>query len=424
MRGIARVVVSGVIAFMVTAGCNKTAAPPPAVCSAPQGAAADTQALASSDTAFAVALFQPTVSAASAGASTGPNVILSPYSVSAVLKMVDVGAAGETDAQIQSVLHLSGNGATVAPAYAALACQDETDGSADGNDLSIANSVWGQQGTAFESSFTSALSSGYEAPLQKVDFETDPAAAASTINGWVSAETQGEIPTLLQPGDVDPHTRLVLVNAVYFKGTWATGFDASATGPQPFTLSDGSMASVPTMSGNVTAGMGSYQGASIVELPYKGGGLAMDFILPGGSLSALESGMTSDSLAATVASLAAPSTVSLYLPKFSFTSTFALVPVLQGLGMTDLFDPTVANLSGMDGAMDLYVKTVVQQALVEVDESGTVAAAATAASTDDAFVSSGPPPVYIDHPFLFLIRDTKNGSILFMGQVEDPRQGS
>jgi serpin B len=420
MLRFARAMVPAVLASVAASGCtHDVTAPPPPVCSAPQGSSSDAQTLATGDTAFAIALFQPAVTAT--GASQ--NVIVSPYSVSATLTMVDVGAAGETDTQLQSVLQLPGNGATIAPAYAALACQDETDGTASGDTLSIANSIWGQQGTAFQSSFLSTLSGGYQAPLQQVDFESDPGAAVSTINGWVSGETQGEIPSLLQPGDVDPSTRIVLVDAVYFKGAWATAFDPNSTSPQPFTLADGTQVAVPTMVGTVTLGTGYAIGAAIYELAYKGGSLAMDFIVPTGSLSSFESGLTSASLGATVAALGKPeSDVLMLLPKFSFTTNLALVPILQGLGITDLFDPATANLSGMDGQMDLYVKTVVQQAIVEVDETGTVAAAATSASGDEA--SFSPPTVTIDQPFLFLIRDTKNGSILFMGQVQDPRQGS
>jgi serpin B len=418
MGRLARAAVSAAVACLAAAGCSK-AAPPPPVCSAPQGSASDAQGLASGDTAFAVALFQPVVTLVGAT----HNVILSPYSVSATLTMVDVGAAGETDAQIQSVLHLPGNGTTVAPAYAALACGDETDGTADGDTLAIANSVWGQQGMAFQSAFTSTLSQAYEAPLQQVDFASDPDAAASSIDAWVSGKTEGQIPALLQPGDLDPTARLVLVDAVYFKGSWETAFDPSQTTPQPFTLDDGSTVQVPTMSGSVSLRSGYSPAVEIYELGYKGGALAMDFLLPLASLGAYASSLTADSLAATVATLGQPeSQTSMLLPKFSFTTHVALAPILGGLGMTDLFDPTRADLSGMDGAKDLYVSAVVQQAIIEVDESGTVAAAATEGTVSDALGAAG--PIAIDRPFLFLIRDTKNGSILFMGQVEDPRQGS
>jgi serpin B len=406
-------------AALAVVGCTAKAPPPPAaVCGATQGSSSAAQSLASDDTAFAVALYGP----AAAVVGAGQNVILSPYSVSATMTMIDVGAAGATDTQMQSVLHLPGNGATVAPAYAALACEDETDGSSQGNQLSLANSVWGQKGVAFEPTFLSVLSGGYEAPLQQVDFAGDPSGATITINDWVSQATQAEIPTLLQPGDVDSSTLLVLVNAVYFKGAWATGFDPSMTSSQPFTLSDGTQVSVPTMSGSVDFASGNLSGAlSVYELAYKGGSLAMDFLLPEGTLSALESSLTPALVTSALASLGSPFNQPITVPKFSFGDRVRLDPVLAAMGMPDVFNPLSADLPGIDGAKDLYVYFVLQQALVEVDEQGTVAAAATAAGvTDTAFQE----PIQIDRPFLFLIRDTKNGSILFMGRVEDPRQGS
>jgi serpin B len=403
---------------VVGAACSKSPPPPP-VCDAPQGSASDAQGLASADAAFAAAFWQPAATAA----GTGQNVILSPYSVSATLTMIDVGASGETDSQIQSVLHLPANGATVALAYAALACQDETDGSQGGDQLSIANSVWGQKGSSFQSSFLSTLDQGYGAPLQQIDFASDASGAAGAINQWVSGQTQGMIPTLVNPGDFDATTRIVLVDAVYFKGAWATAFDPARTSSKPFTLSDGSQVSVPTMDGNVTLRSGSIPAASVYELGYKDGALAMDILLPpAGALSSFESALTSDALAAAVASLGAPeSQMELLLPKFSFRTHLALAPVLGGMGMTDLFQPGVANLSGIDGAQDLYVSAVVQEAVVEVDETGTVAAAATSGTVTSAGAAE---PTAIDHPFLFLIRDTSSGSILFMGRVENPQSGS
>jgi serine protease inhibitor len=411
--------VIGALACIVSPGCTAKTQPPPAVCSAPQGTSSTAQSLAADDTAFALAFYPP--AAAAAGASG--NVILSPYSVSATMTMVDVGAAGQTDSQIESVLHLPGNGTAVAPAYAALACGEEGDGSSNDNELLVANSLWAQQGFPFEQTFESVLENGYSAPLQQVDFKDNPASAATSINGWVSDKTQGEIPSLLQPGDVDMTTRLVLVNAIYFKGTWATGFDPNQTAMQPFTLGSGSQVPVATMNGTVNLRTGGSTTLTVVELPYRGGALAMDFLMPtlASGLAAFEATLTPTVLSGALGTLESTQ-VQLYLPKFSFTTRVALVPVLSGMGMTDVFVPGQANLSGMDGAMDLYVKTVVQQALVEVDEQGTVAAAATAAITDDDAVTSGPPTLRIDQPFLFLIRDTQSGGILFMGHVVNPSE--
>jgi serpin B len=414
-RVVSRVALGAALALAAAAGCQQQASP--AICSAPQGSEAAARSLAESNTTFAVAFYPP----AAAAAGAGQNVILSPYSASAVLTMLDVGAAGETATQIQSVLDLPASGAAVAPTYAALACDDETHGSADGNQLSVANSLWGQKGTAFQASFLSTLATGYGAPLQQVDFVADAAGATSTIDQWVSDQTQGAIPTLFQPGDLDSGTKLVLVNAVYFKGTWATGFDPSATSPQPFTLSDGTVVSVPTMDGTVSLSQGTGPGFSVVELPYQGGQVAIDFLVPDGALTALEASLTPTALLAALGSLEPRAGIEIQLPRFSFTTRVVLNPVLEGMGMPDAFTAGVANLSGIDGAQDLYVSVVVQQAMIEVDEQGTVAAAATGVGVGVAIALS---PVQIDHPFLFLLRDTSTGSVLFMGRVEDPRAGS
>ncbi len=398
------------------------------MCSAPQGSSSAADALVSADTEFGTAFYQPAATAA----GVGQNFVVSPYSVSATMQMVDVGAAGNTDAQIQSVLGLPTNAANLAPAYAAVACQDETDGQPEGDTLSIANSLWGQQGTRFEASFLSMLSTGYDAPLQQVDFLGNPTAAVDSINRWVSSATQGEIPTILQPSNVDADTRLVVVDAVYFKGTWETGFDPNQTSPQPFTLSDGTVVQVPTMIGStINAASGYGQDVTIYEIPYVGGGTAMDFLLPTlstvpATLADVEMNLTATTLAAAVATLGSgyqQSQVS--LPKFSFTTQLELVATLRGMGITDAFDTTKADFSGMDGMTDLSISAVEQQAMVEVDESGTVAAAATGwTACSNCELQAQPPQVTINRPFVFLIRNTRNGSILFMGRVEDPRAGS
>jgi serpin B len=405
------------------AGCTAKTDPPPVVCGAAQGSSSAAQSLASADTAFALAFYPPATTAAG---SPG-NVVVSPYSVSAAMTMLDVGAAGQTESQIESVLRLPADGTAEAPAYAALACATESDGSSNGNQLLIANSLWAQQGFPFEQTFESVLENGYGAPLQQVDFQGNSTGAEATINGWVSGKTQGEIRTLLQPGDVGPATTLVLVNAVYFQGTWADGFDASKTGSQPFTLSDGTQASVTTMTGTVKVRTGDSQGVTVAELPYRGGALVMDFLMPEtpGGLAALEFTLTPAILSGALATLGSPVSADVYLPKFSFTTRLGLAPVLAGLGITDVFMAKVANLSGIDGRMDLYVSAVLQEALVDVDEQGTVAAAATAVTVSLATCTGCggvPLVVRIDQPFLFLIRDTQSGSILFLGHVTDPRE--
>jgi serpin B len=417
----------GLLAGLATLGaCNGAVAPDgppgpkPTMCAAPQDSAG-AQALVAGDTAFAVAFFPPAVAAAG-GADA--NVILSPYSVSTAMTMVDVGAAGQTDAQIESVLHVPGSGAAEAPAYTTLECGQEGDGTSNGNALFIANAVWAQQGAAFEPTFESTLETGYDAPLQQVDFAGDPTAATGQINDWVSGKTQGLVPSLLGPRDVDAKTRLVLANAIYFKGVWDSGFDPGQTAPAPFTLQDGAQASVQTMTGTVQAPSTWTQNLTVVELPYKGRALAMDFLMPSeasAGLAAFEASLTPSSLTSTLANLGPAGQLVIYLPRFSFTTHVELAPVLVGMGMTDAFDPAAANFSGMDGAMDLSVHTVVQQAFVEVDEQGTVAAAATAVSScSDCEVVTEPNTIHIDRPFVFLIRDTRSGGILFMGHVTTP----
>jgi serpin B len=215
----------------------------------------------------------------------------------------------------------------------------------------------------------------------------------------------------------------VLADTVYFKGAWTTPFNPGGTGPVPFTLSNGTVVDVPMMRGtNIEIGAGVGDGVQVYELPYKDGAFAMDLLVanPGPSLSNLETSLGADSLQATLSGLSFQKYDTVEMPKFSFNDDFELAPILAAMGMPDLFDPTKADLSGVDGMRDLFVKKVEHAALIEVDEQGTIAAAGTA-------VVSGPGATLdamIDQPFLFLIRNRKTGDILFIGRVEDPRQGS
>jgi serpin B len=390
-------------------------APKPAACSAPQSDLSSAKALATANTTFSLAMYPKTV----AQAGTTANLIVSPYSASVALTLLQGGAAGQTAAQIQAALDLPGNAKSIAPAYATLACTDETDGSSSGNTLTISNAVWAQKGMTLMKPFVSLLASGYAAPLQQTNFANATAAVAD-IDGWVSHATDGQIPQLLRPSDVSINTRLVLVNAVYFHGAWATAFDPSDTAPAPFTLADGTKTNVPTMSGSGITASGSI-GANLtaLELPYKGGAIVMDFLMPSGSLTEFEAGLTSESLDSALHGMS-KSQFDISLPKFSFKNSLRLIPILEQLGMLDVFMPHVADLSGIDGTRDLYVNLVVQDAMVEVDEQGTVAAAATAVEVSQTTGVVEALSIVIDRPFLFLIRDVSTGSVLFMGRVENP----
>jgi serpin B len=385
----------------------------PPVCSAPQGDTAGAATLATGDTQFALSLYEPVVSLPG---NVGKNVIVSPYSVSACLSMVYAGAGSQTATQMQSVLNLPGDAQATGSAYATLACQDETDGSSSGNQLAIAQSLWGQHGMPFQQPFLTDLAQSYAAPLQQVDFAGAAPQAIQTIDQWVSDRTQGTIPQLFHQGDLDQTTRLVLVNAIYFKGAWETPFDPKRTQTAPFTRADGSQVNVPTMSAELKVQSGRGNGFTVVELPYQGGVLAMDLLVPDGSLASLEPTLTPDVLQSALAGLAKTDLL-VALPRFSFTTRELLNGVLEQMGMTDAFDPTQADFSPIDGARDLSLDIVVHQAFIDVDEKGTTAAGATGAGIG---INAVPPEVRFDHPFAFFIRDTRTGSLLFFGRVEDP----
>ncbi len=354
--------------------CACAASGPP-TCGVGNGDPAATAQLERGNSNFAFALYGPITQAANG------NAFFSPYSISSALSMIAAGANGATASQLWSALGLpggSGAATTAGVAGANVDCAVRTNGNSDGNQLDLANAVDGQKGWAFEKAYLTLLSTDYGAPLRSEDFETDPSLATSDINGWVSQETEGKIPQLLSPGVIDTSTRLVLVNAIYFKGHWATQFDPQATENALFTTAAGTKIMVPTLE-NYYVRPASYAVATdftVAELPYTGGKVAMDIVLPSGDAglatveAELDGGAFLDGLA--------PAALEVYLPRFQISQSIGLIPTLQGLGIQDAFDPTSADLSGMDGARDLFVGFVVHQAVISVDETGTTAAAATA----------------------------------------------
>ncbi|HET7010615.1 MAG TPA: serpin family protein [Anaerolineales bacterium] len=384
----------------------------------PSASPEDIAALAEGNAALAFDLYR------SLRAGEG-NLFFSPYSISVALAMTYAGAAGETADQMADTLHFTLPQNRLHPAFNAYSLDLEARAEADSEgtpfELSIANSLWGQEGFPFRDEFLDVLAENYGAGMRLVDFAADPEASRQAINEWVSDETRKKIQDLIPQGAIDAMTRLVLANAIYFKAAWLHAFEAEATSPEPFHLLDGSTVDVPMMHQEESFSYSAGPGYQALELPYETGNMSMLIILPEeGQFPTVEQALNEGVLREIVEDLGSRPVV-LTLPKFTYESAFALKDVLQELGMSDAFDPDRADFSGMDGARDLFIGSVLHKAFVSVDEEGTEAAAATAVIMQ---VTSAPidEPVHftVDRPFIFLIRDGQTGSLLFVGRVVDP----
>jgi serpin B len=352
-------------------------------------------------------------------AQSGENVFLSPYGIAAALAMTYEGARGDTAVQMSESLHFGVPAARLRPAFQALD-QALAPAADAGYDLHVANALWGMQGHAFKPELVEVLRTAYDAPLHQVDFAESEAARA-TINDWVADATRNKIDELIPSGMLDALTRLVLTNAVYFKGDWAAKFDAKATTPQPFQVLQGKPVKTPLMHQVGTFGYAESTDAQVLSLPYAGEELSMIVVLPRqvDGLSAIEAGLDAAALQAWTAALAQRK-VSVFLPRFKVSSSFALADELAALGMKDAFDPDRADLSGLDGTRTLYIKDVVHESFVEVNEEGTEAAASTGVVVGVRSAGPPPPEFRADRPFLFFIRHEDTGSILFLGRLVRP----
>jgi serpin B len=395
--------------------------PQPVTCQAPAASDGTLSGVESGNAEFATDLLGQL-----AQQQNGSNFFYSPYSISTALAMTYTGAATQTAQQMAQVLHLTPGAQDTPLAYAQLDCQIQTNGQTDGNQVDIGNGLFGQQGFTFLPAFLNTLANDYGAPLQQVDFINNANGAVTTIDQWVSTETEGQIPQLFAPGSLDSSVRLVLANAIYFKGNWLSGFKPENTSPGSFSTSSSSQVQTPLMNQTANFGYTAGQDFALLELPYAGGKMAMDVVLPGDvdGLPALVSSFSASNFTSWVSGLQSH-LVQVTLPKFNLTSNFDLSQTLQTMGMSLAFTAGSADFSGMDGQHDLFIGKVIHQATVEVDESGSVAAAATAVVVDiDAVAGPGPNGIIFNanHPFLIVLRDLSTGTLLFVGQVTDPSQ--
>jgi len=372
----------------------------------------------------------------------GENLFFSPYSISTALAMAYAGAQGQTGSQMAEVLHFptytvpidmlatNKQEKTRAPwkneqfssAFGKVIQDLNARGKKGKYELAVANALWGQKGYGFLEEFLNLIKTDYDGRLNEVDFVTATEMARQTINAWVEEKTNNKIKDLIARGVLDSMTRLVLTNAIYFKGKWARQFKEKNTKQTPFTLQTGSKIDVPMM--NQTADFNYIQTEDFqgLELPYVDNELSMIILVPKkfDGLAAFEKTFTLENLSRWLAKPRRCEVI-VSIPKFKMTSQFSLADVLKSMGMTDAFIPDVADFSGINGKKDLFISAVIHKAYVDVSEEGTEAAAATGVIMK--ITSAGPTltPVFrADHPFVFVIRDNHSGSILFIGRVLNP----
>jgi serpin B len=352
------------------------------------------------------------------------NLFFSPASLSTALGMTYAGARGQTAQQMAQAMRFDLPPEQLHPAFAWLVRDLNGAGGSRGYTLDVANALWGQKGYAFVPSFNQLLETDYGAALHPLDFSASPEASRRTINQWVEQHTHNKIKDLIPSGALDQYTRLVLTNAIYFKGKWDRQFKTEQTRPQPFKLSDGKTVDVPMMHQMKGFRLLQGDGFAALEMPYVGGDLSMVVFLPekADGLGAFEKQITADRLAGWIDSMhkATPTDVVVTFPKFTFTRSIALKPILSRMGMPLAFSRE-ADFSGMNGGKEpLYISDAFHQAFVKVDEEGTEAAAATGVGMAAASVRVA-PAFTADHPFVFVIRQNLTGSILFMGRVVSPQ---
>jgi serpin B len=347
----------------------------------------------------------------------GENIFISPLSVAMALGMAHNGAAGGTEAAMRETLELGeATPAEIGAAYGQLV------GRLLRLDPAVeflpANSIWYREGLDVRADFLEMNRRDYDAEASALDFDSPD--AAPTINSWVAEKTKGLIDKIVEP-PIDPLMMLYLINAIYFKGQWTDPFQPELTAPRTFMLADGRTKEVPTMAFAAPRPVAHYRGTGVeaAELNYGDSHFAMTIVMPedASAIDGLVESLTPDRWAAIVAGLEV-SPFEVYMPKFKLEYELTLNGALEAMGMGVAFDPQEADFSGIGrGPRPLYISEVKHKTYVDVDEEGTEAAAVTGVGIA---VTSLPPRISIDRPFVFAIRERSSGTILFLGVMMEP----
>ncbi len=348
------------------------------------------------------------------------NLFFSPYSISTALSMTYEGAEGITAEEMENTLYIPSDDKIRRPAIAAVYNQlNKQDAEYR---LNTANALWPQKEYPILQEYKDVVEQYYGGKATNLDYQNNTEQSRQTINSWVEDKTNNKIKNLFVKGSLTPATRLVLTNAVYFKGDWAKQFDKNNTREEVFKIAEDNTVKVPMMRQTDNEAEFKYSeidNLQVLEMPYKDKELSMTVFLPkDNNMEFLEENLNQEKIKEWKDSLN-KRRVDVYMPKFTFNTKYNLNEPLKELGMPSAFSAS-ADFSGITGGRDLFISLVIHQAFVDVNEEGTEAAAATGVAMKETTAPINIPEFRADHPFIFMIQDTENQHILFMGKVVNP----
>ncbi len=347
------------------------------------------------------------------------NIFFSPFSISTALAMTYEGARGQTAEEMQSVFYFPENDSIRRTEYSKLFYMINRKDKE--YNLSTANALWAQKDYQFLDEYFNTVGEYYGGKVTNLDFIKETEKSRQIINNWVENQTNNKIKDLIPSGLLNVMTRLVLTNAIYFKGTWVYQFDKEDTTEMDFKITPSEIIKVPIMYLDNEDAKFNYvetDDLQILELPYKGEEISMLILLPKDNIESLEKELNLEGLTE-YKNMLQKQEVIIYLPKFTFETKYFMAQDLIEMGMPTAFSSIdAADFSGMTGKNDLFISSVIHQAFIDVNEEGTEAAAATAVVME---LKAIPKDIFLaDHPFIFIIQQKDTGNILFLGRVVDP----
>jgi len=349
------------------------------------------------------------------------NVLFSPLNVSESFGILYLGARNVTERELATTFHFNLPQEELRGVFAALTSRMGKFGQREDITLTFANSIWCDRNYVLKKDFLSALTASFQAEAYAVEFDGPPEAACNEINAWVSKKTNRKIRQSLMPSQIGANTRMVLCSAIYFNGHWAVQFDPKDTRTQQFFVAAQQPVTIPMMHQKSSFKTAHVDHFKLLELPYVGNDLSMIILLPDtyNGLSSLESKFQTNNVRDWLSQLdqnPKQNTI-VWLPRFRITQNIDLANELVAMGAPSIFSAKDADLSGIAKEPGLCVSGVIHQSFIEVDEVGTKAAAATSSSVKSRSMSD---VFNADHPFIFLIRENRTGTILFLGRLSDP----